>query len=55
MSRANVNGWSWSTTGRRLAGERIQHTTRSLAAAWSVNEREAGRRAERLIGAGVLG
>jgi hypothetical protein len=38
----------------RLIGERTEHTMRSLAALWSVNEREAGRRVERLVGIGVL-
>ncbi len=38
----------------QLAGERTRHTTRSLASAWKVNEREAGRRAERLVAIGVL-
>jgi hypothetical protein len=38
----------------RLTGERTEHTSRSLAALWLVNEREAGRRAERLVGIGVF-
>jgi hypothetical protein len=38
----------------RLVGERIEHTMRSLATLWSVNEREAGRRVERLVTVGVL-
>ncbi len=38
----------------RLVGERTEHTMRSLASVWSVNEREAGRRVERLVAIGVL-
>lgn len=37
-----------------LSGERVEHTTRTLATTWSVNDVEATRRAERLAGIGVL-
>jgi hypothetical protein len=38
----------------QLVGERTEFTLRGLSAPWSVNVREAGRRAERLAGIGVL-
>jgi hypothetical protein len=38
----------------QLAAEQVEHTSRSLASIWSVNEREAMQRAERLVEIGLL-
>jgi hypothetical protein len=40
---------------QRLHGGRMTYTLRHLASAWSINDMDAGRRAEALVGIGVLG